>query len=147
MAKYGACDELRRWPYKISRYRTKPTKTAYSEGLKNQVLVYERVRQRESDIKLQLSKGNLVVFGFSVYSSIDSLHTETTGYIDMPSNDDEFYGGHAIVLVGYNDDTGYFMLRNSWGEGWGEKGYGYLPYEYVLHPELAADFWVITRTE
>ena len=53
-------------------------------------------------------------------------------------------GGHAVMSVGYDDGKkikgaglnapetkGALMIRNSWGGGWGEKGYGWLPYDYV----------------
>ena len=54
-------------------------------------------------------------------------------------------GGHAIVIVGYDEEKRLFTFRNSWGEDWGDKGYGYLPYDYVCDKDLASDFWVITK--
>jgi C1A family cysteine protease len=62
------------------------------------------------------------------------------------------------VAVGYDDrikianrtsgheTTGALLIRNSWGTGWGEGGYGWLPYEYVLGG-LAEDFWSILKKE
>ena len=62
--------------------------------------------------------------------------------------------GHAIVAVGYDDNKkikntkcnketkGALLIRNSWGVDWGEKGYGWLPYDYVLY-RVAQDFWSI----
>ncbi len=67
-------------------------------------------------------------------------------------------GGHAIVAVGYDDDivientisdeacTGALLIRNSWGEEWGDKGYGWLPYKYVLEEE-AMDFWSMIKQD
>ncbi|HLG96380.1 MAG TPA: hypothetical protein VKX49_08720 [Bryobacteraceae bacterium] len=43
----------------------------------------------------------------------------------------------------YDDAKQLFTFRNSWGSSWGDQGYGYLPYAYVLDPSLASDFWVI----
>jgi len=40
-------------------------------------------------------------------------------------------GGHAMVIVGYNRTQQYFILKNSWGSGWGQSGYAFLSYDYV----------------
>jgi hypothetical protein len=40
-------------------------------------------------------------------------------------------GGHAVGIVGDQPDKNRFILRNSWGTGWGDNGYAYLPYEWL----------------
>jgi C1A family cysteine protease len=47
------------------------------------------------------------------------------------------------VAVGYDDPTERFIVRNSWGDGWGMRGYFTLPYEYAATRGLSADFWTI----
>ena len=66
--------------------------------------------------------------------------------------------GHAIVAVGYDDSRvvanpvtnkktkGALLIRNSWGDSWGEHGYGWMPYEYVLQ-NVALDFWSLLKME
>jgi C1A family cysteine protease len=61
----------------------------------------------------------------------------------MPQPSETVIGGHAVVCVGYDDARRAFIIRNSWGAGWGVAGYGFMPYPYVLDGGLAADFWTI----
>jgi C1A family cysteine protease len=84
-----------------------------------------------------------VVFGFSVYESFESDEVAKTGTVLMPDKSEQLLGGHAVVLCGYDDETKRFLVRNSWGEEWGQAGYFTLPYEYVTDPNLASDFWVV----
>ena len=42
-------------------------------------------------------------------------------------NGDTVEGGHAVLIVGYNQDG--FIIRNSWGTKWGDHGYALLPYD------------------
>ena len=53
------------------------------------------------------------------------------GIIDPPSTSDQLLGYHAVVGVGYDAVRGLLLIRNSWGEGWGESGYAQLPFAHV----------------
>lgn len=64
------------------------------------------------------------------------------GIISYPKDPNNIYGGHAICIVGYNDDKGLVKFKNSWGENWGSKGYACLPYEYIR--DFLWDAWIFT---
>lgn len=110
-----------------------------------------------SQIKTMISGGYPAIFGFTVYSSIKQA--TKSGQIPYPTSGENVLGGHAIVACGYDDDMkinntnvggteykGALMIRNSWGTSWGQDGYGWLPYEYVLRG-LAQDWWSMTKAE
>jgi C1A family cysteine protease len=73
-----------------------------------------------------------------------SDEVQKTGHAPMPKPNESVLGGHAVLAVGYDDAQQCFIFRNSWGEGWGMKGYGTMPYAYLLDGDLSDDFWVIT---
>mmetsp|Transcript_77952 Transcript_77952/g.226158 ORF Transcript_77952/g.226158 Transcript_77952/m.226158 type:complete len:294 (-) Transcript_77952:119-1000(-) len=142
MAKYGVCDEAF-WPYDERRFTEKPDERAYKEAAKTKVLEYARVPQTLEDLKACLASGFPIAFGFVVYSSFQCCWTMMTGKMSMPMCCDAPMGGHAVQACGYDDDQRVFIVRNSWGEAWGAKGHFFMPYEYILNPELAEDFWAI----
>ena len=87
-----------------------------------------------------LAKAGPVVIGVQVYQSFEDT---PSGNVPMPEVAEELLGGHAILLVGYDDKTQRFTFRNSWGTSWGDAGYGTLPYAYVGDSNLTSDCWSI----
>ena len=145
-AKWGVCLEGT-WPYDISRFAEAPPNDAFIEAEKNQALKYFRLPHRLNQIKARLSMDYPVVFGFSVYESFESEEVFKTGELQMPGPNERMIGGHAVLCVGYDDKTERFLIRNSYGEEFGMKGYFTMPYEYLQDQNLAADFWTIELTE
>lgn len=153
------------WPYtdEDPDWNAEPPAFLYSFAQNFQAMRYFRLdppgTTREAllaRIKRYIDANYPSMFGFTVYRSISQARD--TGTIPFPSGRDSRAGGHAVCVVGYDDDKvivnrsdgrerqGALIIRNSWGEGWGESGYGYLPYEYVL-AGLAVDFWSLIRAE
>jgi C1A family cysteine protease len=109
-----------------------------------------------AEVKKYLAAGHPAMFGFTVYSSMDQA--ESDGRIPYPSAREKILGGHAVAAVGYDDrlriknarggqmSSGALLIRNSWGAGWGESGYGWLPYDYLMRG-LAEDFWSVLKKE
>jgi C1A family cysteine protease len=142
VGKQGDCPESE-WPYDIAEFAVKPTAKCYKDALKYEVLSYQRVVQTSSQMKGCLASGYPFVFGFSVYESFESPAVAKSGHASMPKPNERLLGGHAVVAVGYDDANQRFIVRNSWGSGWGMKGYFTLPYAYLLDQHLADDFWTI----
>jgi C1A family cysteine protease len=103
-----------------------------------------------ASVKKYLAAGIPSMFGFWGFPSFGA--SDLKGGIPYPCPGEKAQWGHAIVAVGYDDNkkiknttcktttTGALLIRNSWGVGWGDQGYGWLPYDYVLN-RLAMDFW------
>ena len=147
LQKYGVCSEIA-WPYITNKFTNKPPENAYIEGLKRQILEASRVQQTMVSMKGCLTSGFPFVVGILVYSSFESLTVTTTGYVSMPNIlKERILGGHAVICVGYNDKKGVWIMKNSWGSGWGDRGHFYLPYNYLLSNKLAGDMWTIRKVE
>jgi C1A family cysteine protease len=146
IVKQGVCPETL-WPYIVPRFTKKPPAPCYREALNHQVVSYRRLVQSLTQMKGCLASGFPFVFGFSVYESFEADAVRRTGKVPMPSTDERMLGGHAVLAVGYDDAGKSFIVRNSWGTTWGKKGYGRMPYAYLAHPDLAADFWTIRLVE
>lgn len=146
MVKVGVCPEAL-WPYDVQKVTTLPPQRCYQEALKHQAVKYNRIRNSLHDMKACLARGNLFVFGFSVYESFESDEVARTGNVPLPGNDEQLLGGHAVVAVGYRDDHRQFIVRNSWGREFGDRGYCYFPYDYLLNQDLSDDFWTIGTVE
>lgn len=141
---YGYPSEAH-WPYVESKFAISPPADVITEAVKDVVTLYGSLNQSLNDLKDALAQGFPIVFGIIAYSGIQSDVANRTGVVPMPASFDTSIGGHAIMLVGYDDSTQRFCFRNSWSSGWGDHGYGYLPYEYVTNPNLASDFWVVRQ--
>ena len=138
----GACPETD-WAYDITKFAEKPPQPAFKEAPLGKALQYERVPQVLSQMKGCLAAGYPFVFGFTVYESFESDAVAKTGVVPMPAPTEKVLGGHAVVAVGYDDSSQRFIVRNSWGPGWGMGGYFTIPYAYLTDSNLADDFWTV----
>jgi C1A family cysteine protease len=141
VAKLGAANEAL-WPYNISKFAKKPPAAAYKQGLETQAIEYLAVDQTADAIRAALFAGYPVVFGFACYESLESDAVAKSGNLPMPKKGEAVIGGHAVVCVGW-DTKGRWVVRNSWGTGWGQKGYFTMPQQYLLDNNLSDDFWVV----
>ena len=129
------------WPYLPTRVFDQPTPDVYAAAAPHRISAYQRLNQTVSHLRMALTMGFPVVFGITIYESFESDAVARSGAVPMPSRRERLLGRHAILGVGFNHPARVFLVRNSWGSGWGKAGYFTLPYDYAMSPRLASDFW------
>ena len=141
----GACRESI-WAYDVSKFSVKPPRAAYKEALGFRGITYGRVPLSPIAIMTLLASGLPIVCGIAVYESFESAKVAKTGAVHLPDiSSEQFLGGHAVVIVGYTNSGKTLVMRNSWGEAWGKKGYFTLPMSYITDPNLTWDAWAIRK--
>ncbi len=164
LKKFGVCTE-KLHPYITSKFRDMPSEQADKEAENYKINAYKKLLNIEQIKQYLVEKQQPVMIGMEIYSSFESRGVMQTGIVPMPKKNEKFLGGHAVLIVGYddnfgkakmktgflnsifrklttsNDDNGYFIVRNSWGKDFGDDGYFYLSYEFMK--EHTFDYWVI----
>jgi len=142
VSKQGAPHETL-WPYVIAKFRIRPSARAYADARAHTAVLYQRLTPVIDQLRGCLADGYPFVFGFSVYESFESDAVARSGRVPMPKPKEKMIGGHAVLAVGYDHPREHFIVRNSWGSKWGQRGYCTMPYSYVLDGNLCDDFWLI----
>ena len=138
----GVCPESE-WPYDIAKFAVRAPQQCFDDALRDRAIAYRRIDNTNlTDLKSCLAEGNPFVFGFTVYDSFMDVGSD--GIVPLPDiRRESVQGGHCVAAVGYDDARRHFIVRNSWGDSWADKGYCYMPYALLTDPELASDFWQI----
>lgn len=125
------------WPYQPGKFAEKPPPDL--KDAKRFRISDAKQLNGLIDVKLALVNIGPVVLGIPVYERMLSVETSKSGIIPLPSKNEKIIGGHAIVIVGYDDAKKLVKFANSWGKSWGDQGFGYLPYDYV--EKYMSDAW------
>jgi len=137
----GVCSEPL-WPYITSNFTITPPLSCDSDASQHKITSPVNISQDSFTIKTYLSNSYPVVCGIACYQSIFNVTAQNPVYNPPPN--DVLVGGHAVCLIGYDDSTQLFKIRNSWSDKWGQNGNFYINYNYILDPTKCFDFWVIT---
>lgn len=144
VVKYGTCRE-ETFPFNGDCVQ-KPPSTSYTEAVKFKALTYATFDSASksnmlSAVKRTLAAGYPVVGGFTCYANLwDAVHGV------VPEASGRVIGGHAVLLVGYDDRTARLKFKNSWTSAWGDQGYGYLSYNFFLQGNVS-DLWAIYTSQ
>ena len=123
------------WPYSDVTVG-EPKSWAHMVARWSMIKSYERVRDLV-ELKTALYETGPLVIGILCFRGIFEVGSK--GKVPMPKKGERHLGGHAVCAVGYDNNTGLVKFKNSWGTGWGQKGYGYIPFQYVA--KYAIDMW------
>jgi C1A family cysteine protease len=141
LARHGDCPE-KLWPYIEHKFATRPPKKCYESARKYRTVQYYRLHRNLDSMRACLASGYPFVFGFTAHEKFRTT-VKKTGVLEMPAPREGVIGKHAVLAVGYEDPTGRFIARNSWGPKFGLKGYFTMPYGYLTKEDLSADFWTV----
>lgn len=139
---YGVCRE-EEWQYDVNRVFNQPSLLAYKEGDDNRAKNFYKIRtegdQLIQSIHSALQLNHPVVFGCPVGQELEDYPGGDVT-LDSPTVS---LGNHALIIVGADESKERFLIRNSWGEGWGNVGHGWFSYQYIT--KSAQDLHVVTK--
>lgn len=121
-----------------------PSDEAYLDGEQRRITKALNVNITENDIKSAIQEGYPVAISLKIFDSFNAI----SGFVKRPTEEEinsADFGYHAMVVVGYSDETKFFLVRNSWGEHFGVNGYCYIPYSYISDPELNRMACIVTE--
>ena len=113
----GMCEE-KDYPYGKIEHKDKIPAKLFEKAKVNVIKSYARIHEID-DLKLSLKRNGPALICFPVFNY--------TGQMWIKREGDSYSGGHAMTVVGYNEDG--FIIRNSWGQSWNGDGYTIYKYE------------------
>ena len=141
MVKYGVPPE-ERYPYDVTKMYQLPPDNIIALAEKYQTLKYYSIANGDiNTIKAAVFNGHAVMFGASIFESFESQEVARTGIVPMPKPGERNLGGHAMTVVGYDDEKQAFLIANSWGTTWGLRGFCWMPYAYFGSSTASPSLW------
>jgi C1A family cysteine protease len=126
---YGVCSE-ESWPYVIGNYAVQPSPKCYLDASKRKINNYSILYTNE-EIKEVLTGKRPVVVSMEIFQEFASVSKENP-FVPLPAYFTYSAGYHAVLIMGYDDQTDCFLIKNSYGISWGDNSYAWLPYSYMI---------------
>jgi C1A family cysteine protease len=152
VCKNGVCAELY-WPYDISKVNDPPLPVCDEDAKGHTVgslLQIKMDNDLHNTISWCIQQNKPVMLAFGVYKSFSTIGPDglcpipnPVNYNDANDRVDPFYGGHEVVIIGFDDEKRLYTVANSWSKEWGDNGFFYLPYDFISNPQIVYEFDVI----
>ena len=139
---YGICNE-NLWPYEMHLAHKIPSNEAQEKAIKPSSR-YQYYTVPKNMLKQNLAQGYPVMFGFGVTREFIDIRED--GIMKMPKGNDpdaNISGGHAVLMVGYDERKKWFIVQNSWGDRWGKAGYCFMPESFIMNEDYTWDCWTV----
>lgn len=125
---YGVCKDLM-WPYLIENFSKQPPPQCYLDAARRKIIDYN-ILFTNNEIQEILANKQPVILGMEIFYEFFNI-TKDDPVVKMPGYFAHSSGYHAVSIMGYSTENSSFLIKNSWGNSWGDNGYAWLPYEYV----------------
>ncbi len=136
-------------PYNDNNCNAKPSAKATKNAKCARILDYQRLRTHKpiesiemKDMKYYLSHDNPLVIGIYTFDGFSTPKKYNGEFFYKNYSEKKYYGGHAIVVVGYDDSRNAFKIINSWGKDWGNDGFLWIDYDV-----FSRIVFIVYRTE
>jgi C1A family cysteine protease len=135
------CCEASLYPY-VAGKLTAPTAAQAQNALEYKTGAYHRIGSLPDFLSCLADPTPWpVLVGFVVYESFMTQQVADTGIVPSPQSDESRQGGHAVLCLGYDFANQLALMQNSWGDGWGQEGYFWMPFDVLKAPDT--DLWVV----
>ncbi|WP_177325445.1 C1 family peptidase [Pseudomonas sp. CFII64] len=138
----GVCLE-KNWPYILQRLAVVPEKLCYEDAINYRLLEFEGVAQNANSIKHAMTDGYPLVFGVYLFPNYQAKEVTESGIVKIPEPGTNWFDRHAVAAIGFEGD--YVIFQNSRSGNWGDKGFGRIPFEYLVNPKWAGNFFALTK--
>lgn len=127
LSKFGVCTEAL-WPYRIYKFDDRPTVECYEDAKQRKIPTYRSLKNVD-EIVAAVNDSYPVVVGVTLYTKFAFL--DESNYVVEKEAEASFFGYHAVTIVGYDLDKKEFLVKNSFGNKWGIRGYFIMPFDYA----------------
>lgn len=139
---YGICEE-RLWPFSEVNVNVKPIQACFDNAENYRAIEYAEV-EKGTPLTHVLASGLPLVMAVKLPREAYDIANQT-GTMQLPEGGgtSHNHGNHSMLVVGYDLGTKCYLVRNSWGAGWAQGGYFWMPMQIFHDVNFARQTWVM----